>query len=85
MDSMKTTEGLNLLGEELSQFISRYERMEAEKKDLTEGQKEIMAEANGRGYDVPVLKAIIAKRKKDASDLAEFEAVQEMCESALGM
>ena len=72
-------------GDELRAFIERYERMEAEKKDRTEGQKKIMAEANGRGYDVPVLKAIIAKRKKDASDLAEFEAVQDMYESALGM
>ena len=71
-------------GEELRQFIERFERLEAEKKDIADDQKEVMAEAKGRGYDTAVLRAIIAKRKKDANDLAEFEAVLEMYESALG-
>ena len=72
-------------GRELRQFVERYERLEAEKKDKADDQKEVMAEAKGRGYDTAVLKAIIAKRKKDANDLAEFEAVLEMYEAALGM
>ena len=75
----------NANGEELRQFIERYERLEAEKADIAEAQKDVMAEAKGRGYDTKVLRAIIAKRKKDADDLAEFEAIQEMYEAALGM
>ncbi|MEC9104443.1 MAG: GapR family DNA-binding domain-containing protein, partial [Pseudomonadota bacterium] len=35
---------------ELRQFIERVERLEAEKKDLAEQIKEVMAEAKGRGY-----------------------------------
>lgn len=35
--------------EELRQFIERYERLEAEKKDIADQQKEVMAEAKGRG------------------------------------
>lgn len=72
-------------GQELRQFVERYELLEAEKKDKAEDQKEVMAEAKVRGYDTAVLRAIIAKRKKDANDLAEFEAVLEMYEAALGM
>ncbi len=70
---------------ELRQFIERYERLEAEKKDIADAQKEVMAEAKGRGYDVKVLRRVIALRKRDAQDLAEEEAVLEMYKAALGM
>ncbi len=75
----------NVAGEELRQFIERYERLEAEKKDITEGQKEVMAEAKGRGYDTKVMRKVIALRKRDKDDLAEEEAVLEMYKAALGM
>jgi len=75
----------NSSGDELRQFIERYEKLEAEKKDIVEGQKEIMAEAKGRGYDVGVLRKIIAMRKRDKDDLDEEEAVLEMYMAALGM
>ncbi|WP_394177991.1 DUF2312 domain-containing protein [Yoonia maritima] len=75
----------NVAGEELRQFIERYERLEAEKKDIAEGQKEVMAEAKGRGYDTKVLRKIVAIRKRDANDLAEEEAVMDMYMSAMGM
>ena len=41
--------------------------------------------AGRRVTDEPALKAIIAQRKKDANDLAEFEAIVDMYKSALGM
>ena len=40
--------------DELRQFVERYERLEIEKKDIADQQKEIMAEAKGRGYDTKV-------------------------------
>jgi uncharacterized protein (UPF0335 family) len=72
-------------GEELRQFVERIERLEAEKKELAEQQKEVMAEAKSRGYDVKILKVIIAQRKRSADDLAEEEAILEMYKEALGM
>lgn len=72
-------------GAEIRQFVERFERMEAEKKDIADGQKEVMAEAKGRGYDTKVLRKIIAMRKMDANDLAEEQAVLEMYQSAMGM
>ncbi|WP_439526200.1 DUF2312 domain-containing protein [Roseovarius mucosus] len=71
--------------EELRQFIERWERLEAEKKDLAEQQKELMAEAKGRGYDTAVMRKIIALRKRDINDVAEEQAVLEMYAQALGM
>lgn len=70
---------------ELRSFIERIERLEAEKKDISEQQKEVMDEAKGRGYDTKVLRKIVALRKRDKDDIAEEEAVMEMYKEALGM
>ena len=71
--------------EELRQFVERFERLEAEKKDIADAQKEVMAEAKGRGYDTKVLRKVIALRKRDPDDIAEEEAVLDMYKQALGM
>ena len=85
MSDTATNPTENVAGEELRQFIERYERLEAEKKDIADAQKEVMAEAKGRGYDVKVIRKIIAIRKRDKDDLDEEEAVMEMYMAALGM
>lgn len=71
--------------DELRQFIERFERLEAEKSDVAEQQKEVMAEAKSRGYDTKILRKVIALRKRDKDDLAEEEAVMELYKEALGM
>ena len=71
--------------DELRQFIERHERLELEKKDITDQQKEVMAEAKARGYDTKVMRKVIALRKRDKDDIAEEEAVMEMYKEALGM
>lgn len=70
---------------ELRQFIERIERLDAEKKDIAEQQKEVMAEAKARGYDTKVMRKVIALRKRDKDDIAEEEAVLDMYKEALGM
>ena len=70
---------------ELRQFVERYERLDQEKKDIAEQQKEVMAEARARGYDVRVLKKLIALRKRDSSEVSEEEAILELYRQALGM
>ena len=77
--------GITLTAHELRAFIERFERLEAEKKDIADQQKEVMAEAKGRGYDTRVLRKVIALRKRDSADLAEEEAVMELYKEALGM
>ena len=71
--------------DELRQFIERVERLDAEKKDLAEQQKEVMAEAKGRGYDTKVMRKLITMRRRDKDDIAEEEALLEMYKEALGM
>jgi uncharacterized protein (UPF0335 family) len=79
------TDAYNVTAEELRQFIERWEQLESEKKDVTEQQTELMAEAKGRGYDTKVMRKVIARRKRRADDIAEEEAVMEMYLQALGM
>lgn len=80
-----TQDAYNVTAEELRQFIERYEHLEAEKKDITDQQKEVMAEAKGRGYDTKVLRKIIAMRKRKPDEIAEEEAVMDLYKAALGM
>jgi len=70
---------------ELRSFIERFERLDAEKKDLSEQQKEVMAEAKSRGYDTKVMRKVIALRKRDKDDIAEEQAVLDLYTEALGM
>jgi len=70
---------------ELKAFVERFERLEAEKKDVADQQKEVMAEAKSRGYDTKILRKVIALRKRDPQDLSEEEAVLELYMDALGM
>lgn len=71
--------------DELRQFIERFERLEAEKKDIADQQKEVMSEAKARGYDTKVMRRVIALRKRDSDDIAEEQSVLSMYCDALGM
>lgn len=71
--------------EELRQFVERIEQLAIEKREIADQQKEVFAEAKGRGYDTKVLRKIIALRKRKPDDVAEEEAVLDMYRSALGM
>ena len=75
----------NVTADELRQFIERFEQLDSEKKDVAEQQKELMAEAKGRGYDTRVMRKVIAMRKRKPDELAEEEAVLELYKTALGM
>ena len=81
----KIDSSYRVTADELRQFIERIERLDAEKKDLAEQQKEVMAEAKGRGYDTKVMRKLITLRKRDQNDIAEEEAILEMYKEALGM
>ena len=84
-DTIGSDERANVTGEELRQFIERVERLEEEKKDISEQIKEVFAEMKGRGFDVKAVRAILKERKQDPDDIAEQEALIDLYRSALGM
>ena len=84
-DKVVSDKAYSVTADELRQFIEQYESLEAEKQDIAEQMKDVMAEAKGRGYDTKAIKRIIAIRKRDRDDLAEEEAILEIYKQALGM
>ncbi|MEL6426684.1 MAG: DUF2312 domain-containing protein [Pseudomonadota bacterium] len=70
---------------ELRSFVERFERLEMEKKDIADQQKEVMAEAKARGFDTKALRQLIALRKKDPEQIFEEEAVLQLYREALNI
>lgn len=75
----------NMTADELRQFIERAEQLASEKKDVAEQEKELFAEAKGRGYDTKVMRKVIALRKRKPDEIAEEEAILTLYCEALGM
>ena len=71
--------------DQIRAFIERIERMEEEKKAISDDIKEIYAEAKGNGFDTKVLRQIIRIRKQDHAERMEQEALLELYMAALGM
>lgn len=79
------TDNYTVTADELRQFIERAEQLSSEKRDIAEQEKELFAEAKGRGYDTKTMKRVISLRKIKADALAEQEAIEAMYREALGM
>ncbi|XGA97960.1 DUF2312 domain-containing protein [Sphingomonas aerolata] len=71
--------------DELRLLIERAERLEEEKKGISDDIKDVMAEAKGRGYDPKAIRKILTIRKKRKEEYQEEEAILEVYLQALGM
>lgn len=71
-------------GDQLKSVVERIERLEEEKKTISDDIKQVYAEAKGNGYDVKVLRKVIAIRKRDANERAEEEALLDLYLQAVG-
>lgn len=72
-------------GKELKAFIERVERLEEEKAAIASDIKEVYAEAKGRGFDTKIVRLIVKRRKQDANERREQEALLELYEHSIGM
>lgn len=69
----------------LQQYVEQWERLQAEKQDLSDAQKDVMTEAKAAGFDTSVVKAIIKLRKLDPEKRQEQEALLDLYKAELGM
>jgi len=69
---------------QLRSIVERIERLEEEKKTIADDIKEVYAEAKGNGFNVKILRKVIAIRKRDANERAEEEAILDLYLQALG-
>ena len=76
--------GHNVAAERLMSIVERIEKLEDERKLLQADIKDIYTEAKSAGYDVKVLRMLIASRKKDQAEWEEQQALLETYMRALG-
>ncbi len=72
------TDTIGIAGERILSLIERVEHIEEEIKALTEGKKEIFAEAKGEGLDVKILKEILKLRKQNEQERDEQESLLDL-------
>ena len=75
----------NFAKAKLKSFVERIEKLEEEKKTISEDIREVYAEAKGDGFDVKALRAVIRLRKQDAQERQEHELILDTYLNALGM
>jgi uncharacterized protein (UPF0335 family) len=71
--------------DQLKAIIERIERLEEEKKTISDDIRDVYAEAKGNGFDVKALRTIVRMRKQDENERAEQETILETYMQALGM
>ena len=71
--------------DQLKAFVERVERLEEEKKALSDDIRDVYAEAKGNGYDVKALRTVVQLRKLETTERQEQQAVLETYMHALGM
>ena len=71
--------------EHLRAFVERIERLEEEKKAISEDIRDVYAEAKANGFDVKALRSIVRLRKEDVDERKEHEAILATYMLALGM
>ena len=71
--------------DQLKAIIERIERLEEEKKTISDDIRDVYAESKGNGFDVKALRIIVRMRKQDANERQEQETIVETYMQALGM
>lgn len=77
--------GDNVSADQLRLLIERIERLEEEKKGVSDDIKDVYAEAKATGFDTKIMKQIVKLRKKTRDARMEEEALLETYKAALGL
>ena len=74
-----------IAADRLLSIIERVERLEDERKALSNDIKDIFAESKSAGFDVAVLKQLIRLRRKEPAEVEEQETLLDLYKRAIGM
>lgn len=75
----------NVAAEQLRLFLERIERLEEEKKGISDDIRDVYLEAKANGYDVKTMRSIVRLRKMEMHARQEAEALLDTYKAALGM
>lgn len=85
LDQTNKTKETLMNNNQLQSIVDRIEALDDEKKMITQSINDIYTEAKSNGYDVKVLRKVVAMRKKSTAQRQEEEALMEIYMNALGM
>ena len=66
-------------------LIERIERLEEEKKGISDDIADVYSEVKAVGYDARIVRQIVRLRKMKPDDRAEMEAILDLYKAALGL
>lgn len=73
------------INNQLRSIIERIERLEEEKRSISDDIKEVYVEAKANGFDTKILRKLIALRRMDTVDREKQEALLDRYMVSLGM
>jgi uncharacterized protein (UPF0335 family) len=71
--------------DQLRLFMERIERLDEEKKGISDDIRDVFSEAKSQGYDTKIMRQILKLRKMSQDDRQEMEALLDTYKSALGL
>lgn len=79
-----TDSSASISAQQLRNFVDRIERLEQDKAGIADDIRETYGEAKALGYDVKILRKVIARRKQKPDAVREEEELLEVYLQALG-
>lgn len=74
-----------IAAEQLRLFIERIERLEEEKRGISDDIKDVYLEAKANGYEPKTMRQIVRLRRMEKNARDEAEALLETYKAALGL
>jgi uncharacterized protein (UPF0335 family) len=75
----------NVAADQLRLLIERIERLNEEKKGISDDIRDVYSEAKAHGYDTKIIRAVIRLRAMENNDRQEYQAVLDTYMTALGL
>lgn len=82
---MKDEPATRFAKDQLKSIVERIERLNEEKRTISDDTKDVFAEAKSNGFATKAIKRIIKLRQQDPLDREADEAILETYMQALGM
>jgi len=71
--------------DQLRLLIERVERLNEDKKGITDDIRDVYSEAKAKGYDPKIMREIVKLRAMEPHDRQEMQAILETYMAALGL
>lgn len=81
----RTNDVGGIAADRLRAFVDRIERLEDEKRGISDDIKDVYMEAKGTGFDPGIIRQVIRMRKKAKEARQEEEELIDLYKMALGM